>query len=150
VPLSRDLVYVGNADEEIGGLGSRTFVEKHPDLVKQIEYVLTEGADTRVEKGKVRWFGIDVGEKRTWWKNLVVKGTTSGPIAVPVARPSEPSGLSGGMEHGCGSMRYPRITPGFLRFLPDVRQSGQLVDSTARSNANAASFRRSLRADRGA
>jgi acetylornithine deacetylase/succinyl-diaminopimelate desuccinylase-like protein len=77
VPLTRDLVYVGNADEEIGGLGSRTFVQRHPDLVKQIEYVLTEGADTRVEKGKVRWFGIDVGEKRTWWKKLVVKGTTS-------------------------------------------------------------------------
>jgi acetylornithine deacetylase/succinyl-diaminopimelate desuccinylase-like protein len=77
VQLSRDLVYVGNADEEIGGLGSRTFVERHPDLVKRIEYVLTEGADTRVEKGKVRWFGIDVGEKRTWWKKLVARGTTS-------------------------------------------------------------------------
>ena len=77
VRLSRDLVYVGNADEEIGGLGSRAFVERHPDLVKRIEYVLTEGADTRVEKGKVRWFGIDVGEKRTWWKRLVVRGTTS-------------------------------------------------------------------------
>ena len=76
-PLTRDLVYVGNADEEIGGLGSRVFVERHPDLVKEIEYVLTEGADTRVEKGKVRWFGIDVGEKRTWWKKMVVKGTTS-------------------------------------------------------------------------
>ncbi len=77
VPLTRDLVYVGSADEETGGLGSRTFLENHPDLVKEIEYVLTEGADTRVEKGKVRWFGIDVGEKRTWWKRLVVKGTTS-------------------------------------------------------------------------
>jgi acetylornithine deacetylase/succinyl-diaminopimelate desuccinylase-like protein len=77
VPLTRDLVYVGNADEEIGGLGSRTFVERHPDLVKEIEYVLTEGADTRLEKGKLRWFGIDVGEKRTWWKKLVAKGTTS-------------------------------------------------------------------------
>jgi acetylornithine deacetylase/succinyl-diaminopimelate desuccinylase-like protein len=77
VRLTRDLVYVGNADEEIGGLGSRTFLERHPDLVKRIEYVLTEGADTRVEKGKVRWFGIDVGEKRTWWKKLVARGTTS-------------------------------------------------------------------------
>jgi acetylornithine deacetylase/succinyl-diaminopimelate desuccinylase-like protein len=77
VRLNRDLVYVGNADEEIGGLGSRTFVQRHPDLVKQIEYVLTEGADTRVEKGKLRWFGIDVGEKRTWWKKLVARGTTS-------------------------------------------------------------------------
>ena len=77
VRLTRDLVYVGNADEEIGGLGSRTFVQRHPDLVKRIEYVLTEGADTRVEKGKVRWWGIDVGEKRTWWKKLVARGTTS-------------------------------------------------------------------------
>ena len=77
VPLTRDLVYVGNADEEIGGLGSRTFVERHPDLVGRIEYVLTEGADTRVENGKMRWFGIDVGEKRTWWKTMVARGTTS-------------------------------------------------------------------------
>jgi acetylornithine deacetylase/succinyl-diaminopimelate desuccinylase-like protein len=76
-PLSRDLVYVGNADEEIGGLGSRTFVEKHPDLVAGIEYGLTEGADTRVEDGKTRWFGIGVGEKRTWWKTLVATGTAS-------------------------------------------------------------------------
>ena len=75
--VTRDLVYVGTADEEIGGLGSRTFVARHPDLVRGIEYVLTEGADTRVEKGKVRWFGVDVGEKRTWWKKLVARGTTS-------------------------------------------------------------------------
>ncbi|HEX6107212.1 MAG TPA: M20/M25/M40 family metallo-hydrolase [Gemmatimonadales bacterium] len=77
VPLTRELVYVGNADEEIGGLGSRVFVERHPDLVGRIQYVLTEGADTRVEGGKVRWFGIDVGEKRTWWKKMVARGTTS-------------------------------------------------------------------------
>jgi acetylornithine deacetylase/succinyl-diaminopimelate desuccinylase-like protein len=77
VPLTRDLVYIGNADEEIGGLGTRTFLEKHPDLAGGIEYLLTEGADTRVENGKVRWFGIDVGEKRTYWKKLVVEGTAS-------------------------------------------------------------------------
>jgi acetylornithine deacetylase/succinyl-diaminopimelate desuccinylase-like protein len=77
VPLTRDLVYVGNADEEVGGLGSRTFVERHRDLVDRIEYVLTEGADTRVESDKIRWFGIDVGEKRTWWKTMVARGTAS-------------------------------------------------------------------------
>ena len=75
--LTRDLVYVGNADEEIGGLGSRTFLQQHPDLVSRIEYMLSEGSDTRVEKGRVRWFGIGVGEKRTWWKKLVARGTTS-------------------------------------------------------------------------
>jgi acetylornithine deacetylase/succinyl-diaminopimelate desuccinylase-like protein len=77
VPLRRDLLFIGNADEEIGGLGSRTFIQRHPDLVGNIEYLLTEGADTRVENGKVRWFGIDVGEKRPYWKKMVVEGTTS-------------------------------------------------------------------------
>jgi acetylornithine deacetylase/succinyl-diaminopimelate desuccinylase-like protein len=77
IPLKRDLVYIGNADEEIGGLGSRTFIERHPDLVSGIEYVLTEGADTRVENGRTRWFGIDVGEKRTWWKKMIARGTAS-------------------------------------------------------------------------
>ncbi len=77
VPLKRDLVFVGNADEEIGGLGSRTFVAKHPDLVRRIQYLLTEGADTRVENGKVRWFGIGVGEKRTWWTKMIATGTAS-------------------------------------------------------------------------
>jgi acetylornithine deacetylase/succinyl-diaminopimelate desuccinylase-like protein len=77
VRLSRDLVYVGNADEEIGGLGSRVFVRDHPDLVGGIEYVLTESGDTRVEHGRVRWFGVGVGEKRTWWKTITAHGTAS-------------------------------------------------------------------------
>jgi acetylornithine deacetylase/succinyl-diaminopimelate desuccinylase-like protein len=77
VRLRRDLVYVGNADEEIGGLGSRVFVRDHPDLVQGIEYVLTESGDTRVEHGRVRWFGVGVGEKRTWWKTITAHGTAS-------------------------------------------------------------------------
>jgi acetylornithine deacetylase/succinyl-diaminopimelate desuccinylase-like protein len=77
IPLERDLVFIGNADEEIGGLGSRTFIERHRELVSEIEYVLTEGADTRVENGRIRWFGIDVGEKRTWWKKMIARGTAS-------------------------------------------------------------------------
>ena len=57
VRLTRDLVFIGNADEEIGGLGTRTFIRDHPDLVRGIEYVLTESGDTRVEQGRVRWSG---------------------------------------------------------------------------------------------
>jgi acetylornithine deacetylase/succinyl-diaminopimelate desuccinylase-like protein len=77
VRLDRDLVFVGNADEEIGGLGSRTFIRDHSDLVRGIEYVLTESGDTRVEQGRVRWFGVGVGEKRTWWKTITAHGTSS-------------------------------------------------------------------------
>lgn len=77
VPLSRDVVFIANADEEIGGLGSEVFVRRHPDLIADVEYLVTEGADTRVENGRVRWFGIDVGEKRAYWQKLVIPGKAS-------------------------------------------------------------------------
>lgn len=77
VPLTRDLVYIGNADEESDGLGSRTFIERHPDLIQDVEYLLTESGGSRVENGKVRWYGLNVGEKQVYWQKLVVKGIAS-------------------------------------------------------------------------
>ena len=77
IQLDRDLVYIGNADEESGGSGAKTFISRHPDLIKDVEYLLTESGGSRVEKGKVRWFGLNVGEKRVYWQKLVVKGKAS-------------------------------------------------------------------------
>jgi acetylornithine deacetylase/succinyl-diaminopimelate desuccinylase-like protein len=77
IPLNRDLVYIGNADEESGGLGSRTFIARHPELIQDVEYVLTESGGSRVEGGKVRWYGMNVGEKSVYWQKLVVKGKAS-------------------------------------------------------------------------
>lgn len=77
IHLTRDLVFIGNADEESGGIGATAMVEKHADLLRDVEYLLTEGADTRVENGKVLWFGIDVGEKRPLWTRMVVHGVAS-------------------------------------------------------------------------
>jgi acetylornithine deacetylase/succinyl-diaminopimelate desuccinylase-like protein len=77
IVLPRDLVFIGNADEESGGLGSRTLVRRHPELLSDVEYLLTESGGSRVENGKVRWFGINVGEKRVYWHKLVVKGKAS-------------------------------------------------------------------------
>ena len=37
VPLTRDIVFVANADEELGSLGALVFVEKHADLLKDVE-----------------------------------------------------------------------------------------------------------------
>ena len=114
IPLQRDLVYIGNADEEIGGLGSRTFIERHPELVNDIEYVLTEGADTRVENGRTRWFGIDVGEKRTWWKKIIARGTAShGSVPLgdnPVER------LVGALARVTAWQTPVRLTPAVDRF----------------------------------
>ena len=77
IPLTRDLVYIANADEESGGLGSRTFISRHPELIEDVEYLLTESGGSRVEGGKVRWYGMNVGEKRVYWQKLVVKGKAS-------------------------------------------------------------------------
>ncbi|MGZ8398918.1 MAG: M20/M25/M40 family metallo-hydrolase [Gemmatimonadales bacterium] len=77
IPLKRDLVYIANADEETDGLGSRAFIERHPDLIKDVEYVLTESGGSRVENGRVRWYGMNVGEKQVYWHKLVVRGKAS-------------------------------------------------------------------------
>lgn len=77
VRLTRDVVFIANADEEVDGKGAITFVERHRDLLDGVRYLMTESADTRVENGHVRWFGIDVGEKRPFWQKLTVTGTAS-------------------------------------------------------------------------
>jgi acetylornithine deacetylase/succinyl-diaminopimelate desuccinylase-like protein len=77
VRLTRDIVYIANADEEAEGIGATTFVRRHADLLSTVEYLMTEGGDTRVENGKVKWWGVSVGEKRAYWQQLVVHGTAS-------------------------------------------------------------------------
>jgi acetylornithine deacetylase/succinyl-diaminopimelate desuccinylase-like protein len=77
VSLDRDVVLIANADEEVDAAGATTFVRRHRDLLADVEYLLTEGADTRVEEGRVRWFAIDVGEKRPYWQRLTAKGKAS-------------------------------------------------------------------------
>ncbi|HTO74131.1 MAG TPA: M20/M25/M40 family metallo-hydrolase [Gemmatimonadales bacterium] len=77
VPLHRDIVLIANADEEDAGLGSRTFIARHPDLLKDVEYSLTEGDENRLENGQLKWWAIEVGEKRTYWQRLTVNGPSS-------------------------------------------------------------------------
>jgi acetylornithine deacetylase/succinyl-diaminopimelate desuccinylase-like protein len=77
VPLNRDIVFIGNSDEELGSTGAATFVEKHPDLLKGVEFLLTEGGDNPVRNGKLEYFGVGTAEKRTFWQRLTVKGVPS-------------------------------------------------------------------------
>jgi len=78
VPLTRDIVFIGNADEELGSTGAIIFVQKHPDLLRDVEYLITEGADNILDStGKVIYFGVGVAEKRTFWQRLTVNGVPS-------------------------------------------------------------------------
>lgn len=77
VQLNRDIVFIANSDEELAGTGARQFVEKHPDLLKDVEFLITEGGDNAVQNGKLRYWGVGVAEKRTFWQSVTVKGTPS-------------------------------------------------------------------------
>lgn len=78
VPLTRDLVYIGNSDEELTSTGGLVFVARHPDLLKDVEYLITEGGDNILDNnGKVVYFSVGVAEKRTFWQRLTVTGVPS-------------------------------------------------------------------------
>lgn len=77
VPLDRDIIFIANADEELDGSGAETFARRHADLVKDVEFLITEGGDNKFENGTLNYYGVGVAEKRTFWQRLTVHGTPS-------------------------------------------------------------------------
>jgi acetylornithine deacetylase/succinyl-diaminopimelate desuccinylase-like protein len=77
VPLTRDIVFIANTNEENGGTGSAAFVKYHADLLRDVEYLFTEGGDNPVVNGAVRYYGVGVEEKRPFGLKLVARGVPS-------------------------------------------------------------------------
>ncbi|MEP6731159.1 MAG: M20/M25/M40 family metallo-hydrolase [bacterium] len=77
VPLTRDIVFIANADEELGSMGAIVFVDRHADLIRDVEYLFTEGGANVYRNGKLDYYSVGVSEKRTFWQRLTVKGTPS-------------------------------------------------------------------------
>jgi acetylornithine deacetylase/succinyl-diaminopimelate desuccinylase-like protein len=77
VPLNRDIVFIANSDEELDGIGAITFVNRHADLIKDVEFLITEGGDNKFENGKLAYYGVGIAEKRTFWQHVTVHGTPS-------------------------------------------------------------------------
>ena len=77
IKLNRDIVFIANADEEFTSTGGIAFVNNHADLLKDVEYLITEATENSVVDGKVRYFAVGVAEKRTFWQRLRVKGVPS-------------------------------------------------------------------------
>ena len=74
-PLSRDVIFLGTADEEVNDEGSLWMIANKADLFKNAEYLLTEGGDNLLEGGSVKIVGVDVAEKAPFWLRLVATGT---------------------------------------------------------------------------
>jgi acetylornithine deacetylase/succinyl-diaminopimelate desuccinylase-like protein len=113
LPLKRDLIFLGTADEEVGDSGSAWILQNHPELVRGAQYLITEGGSNLIYPGRGTTYGIDVAEKAPFWLRLTATGP-GGHGSVPIAD-SAPNRLIRALE---------RIlnweTP--IRLLPSVEQ----------------------------
>jgi len=74
VELDRDVIFLGVADEEANGTGTDWFIANQRDLLGNAEFLINEGGENLLENGKVKYVGVDVGEKTTFWLHVVAHG----------------------------------------------------------------------------
>jgi len=122
VPLTRDIVFIGNSDEELGSTGAIIFVQRHPDLLRDVEYLITEGADNVLDSaGNVVYFGVGVAEKRTFWQRLTVNGVPS-----HGSRPTKQNPVPKLVAALYKISQYEsqlRVTPGVDKFFRDISRT---------------------------
>ena len=137
LPLTRDIVFIGNADEELGSTGALVFVKQHPDLLSDVEYLITEGADNVLDdKGKVVYFGVGVSEKRTFWQRLTVNGVPS-----HGSRPTKQNPVPRLVSALYKISQYEtplHVTPGVEKFFRDIARTYPEPQRSWLSNVNAA------------
>ena len=81
--LSRDIVFVANADEEAGGdFGMGWLLANHPDLVKA-EFALNEGGRTRIVGGTPLYVAVQNTEKVSHVVTMTARGP-GGHASIPL------------------------------------------------------------------
>jgi acetylornithine deacetylase/succinyl-diaminopimelate desuccinylase-like protein len=83
VALDRDVIFLAVADEEVGDTGTDWFIAHQADLLENAEFLINEGGENLLEDGKVKYVGVDVGEKTTFWLHVVAHGR-SGHASRPI------------------------------------------------------------------
>src|SRR4030095_4442608 len=72
--LSRDVIFLATADEEVNDEGSLWMIANKKDLFKDAEYLLTEGGDNLREGDSIKFVGVGVAEKAPFWLQLIATG----------------------------------------------------------------------------
>jgi len=85
VELDRDVIFLAVSDEEVDGTGTDWFIAHQRDLLGNAEFLINEGGENLLEhNGHVKYIGVDVGEKVTFWLHLVAHGR-AGHGSLPIA-----------------------------------------------------------------
>jgi acetylornithine deacetylase/succinyl-diaminopimelate desuccinylase-like protein len=74
VALDRDVIFLAVADEEAEGKGTDWFTKNQRDLLGDAEFLINEGGENLLQNGKVKYVGVDVGEKTSYWLHVVAHG----------------------------------------------------------------------------
>jgi acetylornithine deacetylase/succinyl-diaminopimelate desuccinylase-like protein len=74
VPLDRDVIFLAVSDEEAEGTGSDWFIAHQRDLLGNAEFLINEGGENLLENERVKYVGVDVGEKTVYWLHVVAHG----------------------------------------------------------------------------
>jgi acetylornithine deacetylase/succinyl-diaminopimelate desuccinylase-like protein len=74
IQLDRDVIFLAVADEEVDGTGSDWFIDHQRDLLENAEFLINEGGENLLEDAEVKYVGVDVGEKTTYWLHVVAHG----------------------------------------------------------------------------
>ena len=118
IALDRDVIFLGVADEEAGGTGTDWFIEHQRDLLGNAEFLINEGGENLLESGKVKYIGVDVGEKTTYWLHVVAHGRP-GHGSRPIAD-SAPNRLVHALNRVIAYRTPLRVLPVVEEFLRDM------------------------------
>jgi acetylornithine deacetylase/succinyl-diaminopimelate desuccinylase-like protein len=89
VSLDRDVIFLAVADEEADGTGTDWFIGHQRDLLENAEFLINEGGENLLQDGSVKYVGVDVGEKTTYWLHVVAHGRTGhGSRPIPESAPN--------------------------------------------------------------
>jgi acetylornithine deacetylase/succinyl-diaminopimelate desuccinylase-like protein len=117
LPLKRNLIFLATADEEVGGTGSAWFLENHPELVRDAQYLITEGGSNLTgPKGTV--YGVGVAEKAPFWVRVTATGR-GGHASVPI-RDSAPDLLVQALARIAGWQPPIRLLPAVAQYFRQI------------------------------
>jgi acetylornithine deacetylase/succinyl-diaminopimelate desuccinylase-like protein len=75
VPLDRDVIFLAVSDEEADGTGTDWFIAHQRDLLGNAEFMINEGGENILRPdGRLKYVGVDVGEKSPLWLHVVAHG----------------------------------------------------------------------------
>jgi acetylornithine deacetylase/succinyl-diaminopimelate desuccinylase-like protein len=118
VPLARDVIFLGTADEEVHDEGSLWMIANQSHLFKDAEFLITEGGENLLDGKKVGFVGVDVAEKAPFWLRLTARGP-SGHGSQPIGD-SAPNRLVRAMARIVSYQPPIKLLPAVEKFFHDI------------------------------